>query len=529
MRFTILFFCALVGCGSDGSSSKPAAGTGGSGGTSTSGGTGGASTGGASGSGGAAVGGSAGCVDCPFQLAPGHFEPAVLPLEIIAPEAGITAVSRYSRAYPGLTYRVPIVVLGGAWPFRYRLVTGPTGMTLGEIHGQSDYGILEWTNPTSGSAPHPIAVEVTDQEGATSTVEWSLDVTDAEFLFLDAVNGDDANPGTLASPKRSIDGWFNGDKYDDAYAGWFVYYRNGTYRTDEAPIEDGIRIALTGGQKPVVHLAYPGENPVIDLRNAHITLYGGNSDAHFSGLTLSHAFDANDYKGISIESNTQRVVIFENRFEVATNLAPGGSNGFLLFAGNAMEFGSHWAVVHNEFQDLTNGGAFEVYSVSDSVFEGNTLAHVHGGGIYLKNSTPRWSIRNNVGLGDNSNFLARSDAYNGLSAVHDVEICWNNYASSGLGWQLGYEANDYGAHFVYRNTWQVAHQHILNATAGSVSVTRDVVQHDGAHTSGISLESTAIVPEVEDLLEGTDGLVDANGNLLPAHAASEGTHGHHVK
>lgn len=514
-----------AGCGSDPSGGANGA-SGGSGGTASGGGGGGggSGTGGAGGSAGTSGSGGGSCADCPWQLAPGHFEPAELSLEIIAPEAGIGDESRYSKAYPGLAYRVPVVVLGGAWPFHYELVNAPNGMSIGETHGAPDYGIVSWPSPSAGTVD--VSVKVTDQEGATSIVAWTIQVTEDGFLFLDAVNGDDGNPGTLASPKKSVVGWYGNDKYDDSHAGEFVYYRAGTYRTDEAPIEDGIRIALQGKVKPVVHLAYPGESAVLDVRNAHVTFYGGNSDVYLQGLTLSHAFDANDYKGLSIESNTDRVVVFENAFEKATNLAPIGSNGTLIFAGNAQEFGEHWAIVHNDFADLSNGGAVEIYSVSDSVFEGNTLLHNAGGGLYLKNSGVRWSVRNNSGHGDNSNFLIRSDAYNGLGAVHDVEVCWNNYGSSGTGWELGYEANDYGTHWMYRNTWQIGHHRILNASAGEVLVTRDVVQHDGQHDDGILRESTSLVPTVEDALSGTNGLVDSDGNLTSAQQANAGTHGH---
>lgn len=517
---------ASSACGSDSSD-------GASGGSSSNGATGGSSTGGSGGSGGAATGGGSGgtsgaggsaCTDCPWQLAPGHFEPAKLPLEIIAPEAGIGDESRYSKAYPGIEYRVPIAVLGGAWPFRYELVNAPSGMNIGQTLGAADYGIVSWATPTAGE--HAVSVKVTDQQGATSTVEWSIEVTGAGFLFVDATNGDDSNPGTLSAPMKTMAGWFGSDKYDDVHAGAFVYYRAGSYRTDAAPIEDGIRIALTGKSKPVVHLAYPGEKPVFDVRNAHITFYGGNSDLYFQGLTWDHVFDANEYKGLAIESNTPRVIVFENTFLKATEEAPIGSNGTVIFAGNGQEFGEHWAIVNNHFADLTNGGAFEVYSVSDSVFEGNTLEHNAGGGLYLKNAGVRWTVRNNQGHLDNSNFLVRSDAYNGLTAVHDVEVCWNNYASSGTGWELGYEANDYGTHWVYRNTWQVGHHRILNASAGSVLLTRDVVQHDGQHENGVLLEGTSLVPEALDLLTGASGLVDADGVLTPAHAASAGTHGH---
>jgi hypothetical protein len=50
-----------------------------------------------------------------WQLPAGHFEPSHIQPRIIAPRPDVerTYASRYSWAYPGLEYAVPIVVLGG--------------------------------------------------------------------------------------------------------------------------------------------------------------------------------------------------------------------------------------------------------------------------------------------------------------------------------------------------------------------------------------------------------------------------------
>ena len=43
------------------------------------------------------------------------------PLEIIQPQEGLNTNSRYYKAYPGIEYKVPIGVFGGAFPFTYGL------------------------------------------------------------------------------------------------------------------------------------------------------------------------------------------------------------------------------------------------------------------------------------------------------------------------------------------------------------------------------------------------------------------------
>ena len=450
----------------------------------------------------------------PWQLPPGHFEPAKLPLTIIAPRPGLTTTNRYYKAYPGIAYDVPVSVLGGAWPFEYTLTTAPAGMTIGEHYGDARYGQIYWENPTVSASPHPVSVRVRDQEGHEATVSFSVTVTTDGFLFLDAVNGNDANPGTLASPKQTINGWYRGAKSDSTYSGSFVYYRAGTYRTDAGPIEDGIRLANTGTSKPSVHLAYPGETATIDVRNAHLAHYSGVRDVFFSGLTFDQIGNNNAWHALAFDSDTQRVVIYKNTFNRPVGGGGVGSNSSSIFIANGGTVTPYWALVYNDFVDTYQVMAVEAYLSSDAVFEGNRLNNNSAGGLYLKNSNPRWSIRGNEGLTNNSAFLVRVDAYNGAENVDDIEVCWNNYASSGVGWILGYERNDYGTFTSYRNTWQVNEHSVVNAQSATLNVIRDVIQHTGGFANGVHLEGTSITPFYTDPLAGESGLVDSNGKLV---------------
>src|SRR5689334_21125847 len=75
------------------------------------------------------------------------------PLQIIQPQPNLTTHSRFYKAYPGILYRVPVSVLGGAYPFTYSLTTAPSGMTI-----DAATGIISWPNPTTSGSPHSVTV-----------------------------------------------------------------------------------------------------------------------------------------------------------------------------------------------------------------------------------------------------------------------------------------------------------------------------------------------------------------------------------
>src|SRR5690606_9973689 len=134
------------------------------------------------------------------------------------------------------------------------------GMTLGSVPDVDDYGVIVWDEPTEGR--HDVAVTVTDQDGTQVSVNWTLNVTTEDTLFLNP-DGDDANPGTIDQPKRSMAGWHVDDTDDATYQGYHVILRGGAYPwAGMASQNDNIQLHRL---KPLVFLAYPGEEPVLDM------------------------------------------------------------------------------------------------------------------------------------------------------------------------------------------------------------------------------------------------------------------------
>lgn len=450
-----------------------------------------------------------------WQLAEGHFEPAAIELEIIAPRAGLSTANRYYKAYPGLEYRVPVAVLGGAFPFRFELLQAPSGMTIGEVDGDEDYGVIVWANPTTSGSPHTVEVQVTDQESNTATVEWSITVTTSGFLFVDAVNGSDSNPGTLASPKKTINGWYNSSKTDDTYADYFIYYRAGVYYTKDAPIEDGIRMACTSNDKPRVHLAYPGEEAIIDFDDSHWSHYSNSTDGYaWCGFTFQGISADTDDKGIVMGPGVDDILVFENKWVAPGSAGATGNNASLFFFTGGGAGNHRVAFIGNTYEGLNSCDIILVYDVFHALFERNSISNNSGSnawGVYLKHTFGDWTIRANEGLSGNSMPLVRVDTY---GPADDVEICWNNYSTSGSGIWLGNESGPVSNISDYRNTWRIGHNQSRNVASGNWDATRNVVIHDGSYTEGYRLHSGGVTITRTELLAASSGLIDTSTGLL---------------
>ncbi len=107
-------------------------------------------------------------------------------------------------------------------------------------------GEIVWPRPATQGSPHGVTATVTDQEGTTRSVAWTMTVTSAGFRFIDAVAGLSAasgGTGTIDNPWLSIADMYEGTddaaKYLGSYADNFLYFRNGTYAMNAYAEESG--------------------------------------------------------------------------------------------------------------------------------------------------------------------------------------------------------------------------------------------------------------------------------------------------
>ncbi|MFT3929933.1 MAG: hypothetical protein QM709_06510 [Spongiibacteraceae bacterium] len=488
-----------------------------------------------------------------WQLSSTQYETAKMPLEVIAPRTGLSTANRYYKAYPGLLYRVPVVVLGGAYPYRYSIVSGPTGMTVGQQYGDTDYGIINYPNPVAGS--YTVTINVTDQQGTSSNVTWPLTVTSSGFIFIDAVNGKASaanggtGTGTISNPFRTMDDFYSGTvggaastssrKGDGTYAGYFVYYRAGTYSTSvmaRESADSGQRAPFVSGKKPKVHLAYPGETVNIDTSGASIIFYTDSAgNYYFNGINFSNIAPGGDNKAWEWDSGVNDIGSFECTYNGNTASSGGGYNAALVMSRNGGSFSNYVFMSHNTITKSNNYDTFLGYYVNKFVAQNNTINNSTGGnnaGFYAKITNSNWSIRANTGLVGNSAPLYTADAY---STSNNIEVAWNNFKSSGPGAEFGLTPSTaIGNIWQYRNTWQVGMQSVVNVTINSLTVKNDVLTYtnSSANSHGWYYQTDAATPKVtatfagEECVKYSSGCTDTSGKLTGSGATYFGLRGH---
>lgn len=233
-----------------------------------------------------------------WQLPAGHYVPQKLAPELIfpRPDAETPVWAKHRRHYPGIPYEIPIGVAFGSWPFFFEIVTAPAGATIGAFLQASgdklivpeDYGVVSWDNPTVGT--HSFHIRVNFQDGTTPlNVQWTLQVTTTGTIFLDAINGNDANDGSLNSPLQTIDGWYKLSYTDRTYTGYQVCYKTGTYDVESADVASA-NIRMEYLNKPLVHYAYPGDSPVWNFDNGTMN-FAVISAAETNGFGEYHMSD----------------------------------------------------------------------------------------------------------------------------------------------------------------------------------------------------------------------------------------------
>ena len=449
---------------------------------------------------------------------------ATYSLQIIAPRAGMTTANRYYKAYPGLDYNVQIAAVGGRYPYTFALSGAPSGMTV-----DPNTGIVDWPSPTSGSTS--VTIVVTDSDGAKQSVQWPITVTTSGFGFVDAVNGNTAaqgGTGTKSNPWKTIGDWYV-SKSTSTNAGMFIYFRSGTYFTNTAPIEDGVRLALVPGH-PTVWLGYPGETAIIDTTGSYIGVYGGMSNTYMDNLTFQN-FTKNF--GVRIDSDANDVVfrrdIFQN-LEAGSGGAGTNASGLMIARGSSL--GSNYAIIDNTFQHVHDAGYGVLGYYSNNVLvQGNTcndFTTAEDKCLGPKEGTQRWFIRDNrIHMAAGQGIWV--DASNtGNTQTQDIEISYNLVqVTSGNTFLLGQAGVPYGAVTSFRNTWYGAPVEVDNLTSGGpVTFTNDVIVTDSG-----AIASTGVTPSLlveSNLLTGTlsSGIVDSSGNLSGSYTRYLGVSGY---
>jgi hypothetical protein len=455
-------------------------------------------------------------------------------------------------------------MLYGAWSFLYQVTGGPAGLSIGQTFGSTDYGILSWANPVAGT--YTVSVTITTQDfGRTAgsqdpvgqyTISWTLVVaaiTNSQFVFVDAVNGSDANPGTFASPLQTLAGFSAATTTNKQ-----VFFRQGTYAIN------ALSSFLDLSSKARVWVGFPGETATIDYSgtwsgtSCYVFFNGGGASVSnmtwFSspsnwptGTTSSDLYYINAFG--------DRTAVYENTFNgldghngTPTNF----SNwcGVAMFANAAMH--NNTLIVNNIFENFTrmfSGGAVINYSTRWGVWEGNTIQGFTSAtnvqqGFITKGHGSHMGIRNNFASSQSIStacwFQPQGDDGNQGDDPNFNETCWNFGINAPAGNNGPFPgAQTYGSAsftswtgWTYRNTL-IGPNYMAAGTGlpstllstGNILCTEHGIQNDATHygTVGPLTLTTGAIPDVVDIYTNRANVVNlTTGQLLSAYATANG-------
>lgn len=357
-----------------------------------------------------------------WQLPEGYYTPARMPMALVHPRDDDAAPWAYAKnAYPGIRWAIPVVVQGGAWPFRYEIVDdgGATGLRIGEelarsvetgfvVHRVDDrYGRLVWEDPVAGD--YAIQLRVTDQQGDTLDVPLSLRVGTEGWVFVDPATGDDTNAGTREAPFASLAPLYAPDGGPSPHATDRVYLvgtvpmlgnrDNGNLRVADEPAP-GADLA------PRVWLGLPGSDAALEAYEGRLLVDA--ADFTMAGLTHRHREDyapsGTFIHMMTVYNRSARFLLHDvtfDRFQGAPENRELGNSSVVMFTRGADR--PHVAVT-----DCTltgESGIFtSTYSLRTAVFERNVVRDANltlsdgsvWGVIYIKGDNDGVTLRANV-------------------------------------------------------------------------------------------------------------------------------------
>ena len=401
--------------------------------------------------------------------------------------------SRYSFAYPGIPYEVPVVVQGGSYPFRCRVTaTGgeanTTGLAIGSevlieqdgwLQRPDDYCVVRWTPDVGDDEKRfQYTVEVTDQDGNVATVTVSGRVSRDKFVFYDSSDSGSQETGTIEEPFNDWYTAFGANVNARHNAGKIMYIRGGDhlvagYADSRAYVGGYGNFHIHGNaSKPKSFIGYPGEYVRLNLSVAFFVLRD-TDDTWFSGIDF-HDNDSLARRGymFMLQDKGDRQIWWRNIFtDYSVGTECGSSNCAIFFAKASKPARSHMAWISNRTRGR-QGTFLQLYTNTGFVIEDNrqspdTDQNQHDSSssavIFLKDSPKLGSVRANYFFGAKwSDTVLSTAALGGQAGIDRVEFCWNWFsnpapdsATDGALRVTGFKSRTgslYTKSFFYRNT-----------------------------------------------------------------------------
>lgn len=469
--------------------------------------------------------------DVPLPSA--YFTPEKMPLSVTYPRPDVETYSgaRHRFAHSQMQYRIPIVVQGGAWPFKYEIISAPAWLSIGQFYGTTNYGVLNGTPNATGS--YPVTVRVTGADNVNYvdvqfTVQSDISTpanVDERFIFVDP-DAVTSGTGTIASPLKLWSDWYLNDHNDATYAGKLLVLRGGNHvlygASGATPGVFNVQINTT--IKPLAFIEFPGETAVIDCAQGKFVIQNAN-DFYASGGTYDEACQLvdNAHYFWMVGENNSRATYFEVRMDHFDQGLVGTDNANGIFVAGTAGIKNYLAVVNCTFENFTvlnNGGFIDMYDLSNFVIEGCVFSNSNISlGVHAKATVAFGTMRNNdffEGISGVCMAIGYSTAANALP--HDNEMCWNRFKNSGGVATFrcveleGYPGQTYNT-YVYRNTSYGGCPVIRFMGAEPFGVDSNLIVSTDTLTNWNMALATVTYPNT-----ATTTLTAVDANLLPTDA-----------
>jgi hypothetical protein len=470
-----------------------------------------------------------------FPLSATNYVPAKMPMYPVypRPDAETQPHARHRWAHPHFRYEIPIGVQGGAWPFKYEIISGPSTATIGEYYGDKDYGILTWSPSTTDSSNVSFHIRVTDQQLNAVDFNWSVTIDAEHFVFIqDDWSG--AKSGTINEPLEDWSDWYKGSVSDSTYQDKIIVFRGGKYTISGDASFDGGNVALNGN-KATALIGYPGEDPVIDCSSSIIVGTSSNADMFFA--SIKYVNGRQDYvngRFFWMYGSPSRTVWWDNEFNTLSKGTSGAGNAAAVFLDditnqtyNILYKGN----IHDAINTYGggNGAIFIMYNTFYVLIEDNIVKNSNTEyGIWAKTSKAYVTIRHNDMSENNSRspIVVHYGDTPSTPQNHSHEVCWNklvipytdfDYSFLVMGDAPNHFNQNHENTFFYRNTFVGGYPKTRFKGKEPYEFDGNVIlsnRADAFSGSPATFDTSIITSSVLNITgNSSSGIVDANGNL----------------
>lgn len=437
----------------------------------------------------------------PWMLGEGRFVEGPLRMGLNFPRPdGETSENAWHRwAHPDMPYEVPVLVQFGSWPYKYTLLEGPDGMTIGEemdrsmdpetgleVHAPGEnYGVITWPEPARSPGSHRVRVLVRDQMLDSLVVEWTVTVSPEPFVFIDSNAGDDSAAGTIDSPIKTFRRLWQAESQVSDFGGKVAVFREGSYHviaTDEKPSP-----AIEWVARPVALVGFSGEEVELRCDDGHFGTSGNPRDLSVVGINFRGSrSDLKNNRIFNITNIVDRTLFWRLSFDDVTAGTDWDDNPACIFLGGvAPRKRSNVAIVGCGIGSNCAVQLVVTFTSDMVLMERNVCADAdigdendrHNGGSFLsaKDTSSNLCIRANVAIGKAPFAMlgVPNQIVPGLAPCENQEMCYNISINSSIHSRQGYASqwnhqttseNSVNSH-EYRNL-------IVKASDGYVSIYR---------------------------------------------------------